>query len=138
MARLVLRNCMITVNAVDFSDHISSVELSLSKDDIDITNFGGNGREHAAGLQDNSIQVNFQQDFAVSSVDATLYPLWNAETEFPVTVRPTSSAKSTSNPEYTATCILLEYQPMSGGVGELSETSVTFVVQRGTLARATS
>lgn len=138
MARIVLKNCYIEINAGDFSDHCSSVEVNASKDDIDVTNFGGGGREHAHGLQDNSFVLNLQQDFAAAEVDATLYPLWFNETEFVVKVRPTASATSATNPEYSGTCILLEYKPLSGGVGELSETSVTCVVQRSTFARATS
>jgi hypothetical protein len=138
MAKLILTNCVITVNGVDFSDHASSVEVSASKDDIDTTSFDGSGRERKAGLQDNSFTINFQQDFAASEVDATLYPLWANETEFTVTVKPTNAATSATNPQYSGTCILLEYQPLNGAVGELSETEVTFPVQRGTFARATS
>jgi hypothetical protein len=138
MAKLVLRDCVITVNSVDFSDHISSVTINLSKDEIDTTNFGGSGRERVAGLKDDSIEVNFQQDFAAAEVDATLYPLWNNETEFTVTVKPTAAATSATNPIYSATCILLEYQPLSGDVGSLSETSVTFPAQRTGITRATS
>jgi hypothetical protein len=138
MAKLILKDCEITVNSIDFSDHISSVEVNLSKDDIDTTNFSGGGRERAAGLKDDSFELNFQQDFAASEVDATLYPLWDNETEFTVTVKPTSAATSATNPVYSATCILLEYQPLSGDVGELSETSVTFPAQREGITRATS
>ena len=50
--------------------------------------------------------------------------------------RPTSGAVGASNPKYTGTCILLEYQPLAGDVGDLSETEVTFNVQRGTFTRA--
>jgi hypothetical protein len=138
MAKLVLRDCTITVNGVDFSDHISSVTVNLSKDEIDTTNFGGSGRERVAGLKDDSFELNFQQDFASGEVDATLYPLWNNETEFTVTVKPTVAAVSATNPLYSATCILLEYQPLSGDVGSLSETSVTFPAQRTGITRATS
>lgn len=138
MAKTILKDCVIVVNSIDFSDHISSVEVNLSKDDIDTTNFSGGGRERAAGLKDDSFELNFQQDFAASEVDATLYPLWNNETEFTVTVKPTAAATSATNPLYSATCILLEYQPLSGDVGELSETSVTFPAQRAGITRATS
>lgn len=138
MAKLILTNCEVSVNGVDFSDHVSSVEISASKDEIDTTSFDGSGRERKAGLQDNSFTLNFQQDFAASEVDATLWPLWNAETEFTVFVKPTNAAISATNPKYSGTCILLEYSPLNGGVGELSETEVTFPVQRGTFARATS
>lgn len=138
MAKLILKNCSIEVSGVDFSDHVSSVEVNLSKDEIDTTNFGGDGRERAHGLKDDSFVLNFQQDFAAAEVDATLYPLWDLESEFTVTVRPTSAAVGTSNPEYSATCILLEYQPLAGSVGELSETSVTFPAQRTGITRATA
>jgi hypothetical protein len=135
MAKQILRDCSISVNGVNLSDHVSSVEINASKDDIDTTSFDGSGRERKAGLQDNSFVVNFQQDFAATEVDATLWPLWNNETEFTVAVKPTTAAISSTNPEYSGTCILLEYSPLNGSVGELSETSVTFPVQRGTFTQ---
>ena len=138
MAKLVLRDCFISVDGTDFSDHVSSVEVNLSKDEIDTTNFGGSGRERAAGLKDDSFVLNFQQDFEAASVDAVLYPLYDGETEFEVLVRPTAAAVGATNPEYSGTCILLEYQPLSGDVGSLSETSVTFPSQRSGIARATA
>lgn len=138
MAKLVLRDCSIVINSVDLSDHASSVEITLVKDEIETTNFSGQGRERVAGLKDDAITVNFQQDFASGEVNSTLYPLWNNETEFTVVIKPTASAVSASNPSYTATCILLEYQPLSGDVGDLSETEVTFPTQRTGVTMATS
>jgi hypothetical protein len=138
MAKTVLKDCQVFVNAVDFTDHVSSVEIDVKKDDIDTTSFNGQGREHQAGLQDNSFKLNFQQDFNAASVDATLFPLWQNETEFFVAVRPHTLVVSATNPEFYATCILLEYAPLSGKVGDLSETSVSFPVQRGTFTRDTT
>ncbi|WP_119728337.1 hypothetical protein [Thermomonospora amylolytica] len=138
MSKLVLKDCYIEVDGVDFSDHVSSVEVNMTKDEIDTTNFGGSGRERAHGLKDDSFVLNFQQDFDPASVDATLYPLWDQEQEFTVRVRPRAGAVSATNPQYTGTCILLEYQPLNGSVGELSETSVTFPAQRQGITRATS
>jgi hypothetical protein len=138
MAKLVLRDCFVTVNGTNFSDHVSSCEINMSKDEVETTNFSGSGRERVHGLQDNSFTVTFQQDFAAASVDAVLFPLWNNENEFTVEIRPTSGSVSASNPKYTGTCILLEYQPLAGDVGDLSETEVTFNVQRGTFTRATA
>ena len=138
MAKLVLKECSITVNSVDLSDHVSSVEINLSKDQIDTTNFGGAGREYIAGLKNDSFTLNFQQNFATAEVDATLYPLWDNETEFAVVVKPSTAAVSATNPSYSGTCILLEYMPLNGSVGELSTTSVTFPSQRSGIARATA
>ena len=138
MAKLVLRDCFIEVDGTDFSSHVSSVTINLAKDEIDTTNFGGDGRERAHGLKDDSFELTFQQDYDANSVDDTLYPLWDNEEEFVVKVRPRSSAIGAANPEYSATCILLEYTPLAGDVGDLSTTDVTFPAQRQGIARATA
>ncbi|MFT2016293.1 hypothetical protein ACMA1D_10685 [Streptomyces sp. 796.1] len=135
MAKTVLVDCVVMVNGTDFSDHVNSVEISASKDEIDTTSFDGAGRERKAGLEDNSFTLNFQQDFAAGEVDSVLWPLWKNATEFVVSVKPTVGAVSATNPEFSGTCILLEYSPLNGKVGELSETSVKFPVQRGTFNR---
>lgn len=136
MGKFVLKDCTITVNGVDLSDHASSVEISMEKDDIDTTNFSGGGREHAHGLSNDTITVTFQQDFAAAEVDATLWPLYNDETEFPVAIRATSAAVGVENPEYTATCMMLTYQPLAGSVGDLSEIDVEFQTQRSGVSKA--
>lgn len=141
MAKLVLRNCFIEVDSVDLSGHSSSVEVNLTKEEVDGTAFGAEtrkNRERFHGLRDDSFVLNFHQDFDATSVDATLFPLWDLEQEFTVRVRPTADPVATDNPEYTATCILLEYQPLAGDVGSLSETSVTFPAQREGIERATT
>lgn len=138
MTKVVLKDCYIVVNGVNISDHVSSVTVNLSKDEVETTNFSGSGRERIAGLKDDMFELNVQQDYANSSIDATLYPLWNNETEFTVEVRPTSSAVGVNNPKYTATCILLEYSPLDGKVGDLSETKVKLPAQRTGITRATS
>ena len=135
MGKLILRDCFIEVDTVELSDHVSSVEVSLEKDEIDTTNFGGDGRERAHGLKNDSFTLNFQQNYDSASVDATLYPIWDEEEEVVVTVRPKSAAKGDDNPEYSGTCILLSYSPMNGDVGQLSTTSVTFHAQRDGIAR---
>lgn len=141
MAKLVLRDCFVEVDAVDFSDHCSSVTVNLSKEEVEATAFGDEPRknqERLHGLRDDSFELNFHQDFAAASVDESLWPLWDTEQEFLVRVRPTSALPAPDNPEYSATCILLEYQPLAGDIGSLSETSVTMTAQRSGIARATS
>lgn len=138
MAKIVLRDCFVEVNGVNFSDHCSSVTVNLSKDEVETTNFSGSGRERVAGLKDDSYELNLQQDFAPGEVDATLYPLWFNETEFTVKVRPTAAAISASNPSFEGTCILLEYTPLAGDVGSLSETSITLPTQRTGITRVTA
>lgn len=138
MAKYVLRTPVITVNGINFSDHIAKVTVQLKKASIDTTNFAGGGKEQIAGLKEDSFTLDFQQSFDVSSVEATLYPLFSNETEFVVSVNPFTGANSVTNPNYTGTCILLDYTPVSGSVGSLNTMSVTFPSQRTGIAKATS
>lgn len=138
MAKVVLKDCYIVINGTDLSDHVSAVTLTLSKDGIETTSFSGGGRERVAGLKDDGLELTFQSDYAASSVDAVLYPLYNNETEFNVEIRPTSAAVSTTNPKYTATCVLFEYAPLDGKVGDLAETKVKIPTQRTGFTRATA
>lgn len=136
--KFILRDCSITVNGVDFSSHVSSVEISLKKASVDTTNFSGGGKEQQAGLKEDEFTIDFQQDFNAAEVDATLYPLYDLESEFTVVVKPTAAAVSATNPSFTGTCILLEYSPLTGKVGDLSTTKVKFPTQRSGITRATS
>jgi hypothetical protein len=75
-----------------------------------------------------SVDATIQQDYAASSVDATLFALVGAD-PFTMKVRPTSAVKGATNPSFEGNAILLSYPPMSGAVGELAKVSVKF---RGT------
>jgi hypothetical protein len=97
---------------------------------------GASGREKLAGLEDNSFEVTWLQDFAASEVDATLAPLIRAA-PFAFEIRPTSSAVSSTNPKFTGSAILTEYQPVAGEVGSAHKVSSSFEVS-GVITRATS
>jgi len=58
MGKIVLRDCQITVNGVNLSDHVSSVEVHFVKDEVETTNFSGQGRERVAGLKGRLVVVN--------------------------------------------------------------------------------
>jgi hypothetical protein len=138
MAKVILKDCYIVVNGTNFSDHISAVTVNLSKDDVETTSFSGGGRERMQGLKDDSFEITLQQDFDAASVDSVFYPLYDLGTEFEVEVRPTSSAVSATNPKYVGDCILMEYSPLDGKVGDLSETKVKIPTQRTGITRSTS
>lgn len=138
MPKYVVKNPVITVNGINFSDHVSKVTVAMKKASIDTTNCSGGGKEQIAGLREDSFTIDFQQSFDAASVDATLYPLYNDEVEFVVSVNPFVGATSATNPNFSGTCILLDYTPITGGVNSLSTSSVTFPAQRTGVTRATS
>lgn len=136
MAQFILRNPQIVVNGVNLSDHATDLEIDVKYTSVDITNFSGLGKMAMGGLRDDSITVTFQQDFASAEVDATLAPLFFNATTFEVVINPTLGSTTAQNPSYTASCILLDYTPLSGKAGDLSTTKIKFNVQ-GQLTYAT-
>ncbi len=139
MAKFVLKNPIITVNAVDLSDHFSEVSIETSRDEVDVTAFGAVNKEMVAGLGDATITGTVFQDYAAGEIDATLWPLSTSDTPFTVSVKATSAATSTTNPLYSMSSLLYTYNPVSGSVGEAATTPVTFrnASQAG-LTRATA
>lgn len=135
MARIVLTDAFITINAVDLSDHIASVSLSTSVDAVETTAFSQDSRTRVGGLKDNSVTLDFHQDFDAASVEATIYPLLGSATA--VVVKPTSAATSATNPSYTFDALVTEWTPLNGAVGELATASVTWPVS-GDITKATS
>lgn len=135
MSKIVLKNPIVTVNAIDLSDHISSVSLDIKYDTISVEAFGSTGKEYVAGLQDSQITMTLHQDFASSSVEATLWPLLGTTTT--VTVKPVTGTTTTSNPLYTMTALVSEHQPVTGKVGELVAPSLTWKVS-GSVTRTTT
>lgn len=122
MGSLAFIDARVEVNGVDMSDWIRQVTLPIEFEELEDTAMGDRGRSRIAGLQDSSLSLELNQDFAVAAVDALLFALAGETTV--VKVRPTSAAISTTNPEYVATYLVSQYQPFGNSVGELATTSV--------------
>jgi hypothetical protein len=127
MARIVLTNAFISVGGVDLSDLVASVSLSETFDIVETTAFSSTAaKTRVAGLEDNSITLEFHQDYATSEVEQTIYPLLG--TAAAVIVKPNGSSTSAFNPSYSCSAIISEWTPINGSVGELATASVTWPV----------
>ena len=135
MAQLVLTNADITVNGVVLSNRANSVTLTYEVDSVESTTFGSGGHSFIGGLQNNTLDIEFMQDFAAANVEATVYPLVGTQTT--VTVRPGAQATSATNPLYTLSgTFLAAHTPVAAAVGEMAMTSLSFT--GGTLVKTTS
>lgn len=126
MAKTVLKNATVLVNGVDISNHCSKATVQTSFSQVEFTSFGDNFKEYAQGIGDAQISLDLFQDFAASSIDATLWPLLQSGSVFPVVVKPTSATASATNPAYVMNSALFDYNPIDGQVGNASTTTVTF------------
>lgn len=137
MARLVLTNAYITINGVNLSDHIASISLSTTDDVIETTAFtSGGARTRVAGLSDNSLALEFHQDYASSSVEATINGTTSlVGTTTAVVVKPNGATTSATNPQYSFNALVSEWTPLNGAVGELATVSVTWPID-GAITKA--
>jgi len=126
MARIVLTNAFISVGGVDLSDLVASVTLNTSRDVVETSAFSVTAKTRVAGLADNSVTLEFHQDFATGEVEQTIYPLLG--TASAVIVKPNGGTTSAFNPSYSFSAIISEWTPINGSVGELATASVTWPV----------
>lgn len=134
MANQMLYNAFVSINGVDLSSHVRSVQISYEANMLDDTMMGDATKSNKPGLKNWSITLEFEQDYAAAQVDATLFPLVGAAA-FPIIIRPDAGVKSATNPEYTGNAVLENYQPVGGSVGELAMAPVT-LRSAGALSRA--
>ena len=141
MARLVLTNAYVLFASNDISQYVTSVSLSTSVDVIETTGLGSSARTRVGGLFDNSITLEFNQDFADNAleelINGTNTTNGTVGLVVAMQVKPTSAATSASNPKYTFSALVSEWQPLSGAVGELATASVTWPIS-GPIAKAIS
>ncbi len=126
MAKFILTDASVTVNGVNLSDHVQKVTVETTKDDVDVTAMGATYKAYLGGLGDANMQVTFFSDFAASSVHATLFPLSTTTTPFPVIVKPSSAATSTTNPSFWISALMFGYTPIDGSIGDASTMDVEF------------
>jgi hypothetical protein len=122
----------------DWSTAVRQITLGHSVAMQDFTTFGdGAFTTTKPGLKSAEIQVEFNQDYAASEVDAVWGAAQLAGTLYYLDIKPTSSARGSGNPSYVYAVYVESYQPAAGTVGDRAATTVTFAVT-GSFARLTS
>jgi hypothetical protein len=135
MAVFLNNGVVVTVNSVDLSNHVTSVTLNRSFDELEVTAMGDNGHKFVKGLEASSVTLDFLNDTASANVLATLQAAWG--TSVTVTLKQTSAATSATNPLYTMTCLVNNTTDINGAVADLGTQSVTWNVN-GTIVITTA
>lgn len=136
MATLALLGMYFLYNSVDLSDHSTNVVLAANATQLSSEAFGDAWEETTTGLKAGTLNVTLLDDFAVGSVDATFWAAFLAGTNVAAEIRPTTSARSTSNPGYTFNLHPSEFQ-MGGQLNTLAQKSLNLKIS-GAITRNTS
>jgi hypothetical protein len=125
-------------SSTDFSDHIRQITLANKVAMEDFTSFGdGAFTTQKPGLKGADITIDFNQDFAASSVDAIFGAAQLAGTLVYLDIKPTNSGRGATNPSYVYACYVATYTPVGQSVGDRAAAPVGLAVT-GSLARLTS
>ena len=129
----VITNATVTVGGVDLSSSIRKVTLSTSRAELDTTTFGSSAKRRVAGLADNKVSLDFNQDFSASSVEASIYTLIGSTTT--IVIKPNGTTASATNPSYTFTALVTEWTPLDAQVGELASATISWPID-GAITKA--
>lgn len=132
MAKFAATDLSITVDGLDISDYCFSVDTPDAKDQIDVSGFNPTGsREFVPGTRDQTITLGVLQDFAATSsgtvvaIHAKLNTLYTTSSAFLVTLKPTSGALGASNPKFSGTAQMYEYDGLNAQLNNRAEITVT-------------
>jgi hypothetical protein len=134
MPRLVLTNAYVLFDNNDISQYVTSVSLATSYDVIDTTGISTTGaaRTRLAGLADNSVTIEFNQDYADNALEEMINGTNTTNGKVGLVVameiRPVNTTVSASNPKFSFNALVAEWQAVSGAVGELASVSATWPI----------
>ena len=129
----VITNATVTIGSVDLSSSIRKVTLSTSRAELDTTTFGNTAKRRVAGLADNKVSIDFNQDFSASSVEASIYSLIGTTTT--VVIKPSGTTVSATNPSYTFTALVTDWTPLDAQVGDLASATISWPID-GAITKA--
>jgi len=138
LAKFLATQFQVTLNGTDLTNSLNAVTLDVSSNEVETTTFGTAATVYktvVGGILSGSAKLDFYQDYAAASVDATIWPLVN--TLGTLVIKPAGTAVSATNPSYTALVLINSYSPVSGSIGDLSSFSVTWPTS-GSVTRATA
>ena len=118
---------------VDLSNHVKSVTINRTFDELEVTAMGDTGHKFVAGLEASTIAVDFFNDTATASVLQTLNTLVGTSAAFKIcqtTVAgsPSTATISATNPLYSGLVLVNKLTPVNGTVADISMQSLTFTV----------
>jgi hypothetical protein len=125
MAKMVLLAEFVSLGGTDLSAFGTSAELAVQVEQKEVTTYGSGGwKEFLGGLKAGTLKINFQQDVAAAALDSIMWPLIGTVVAFEV--RLNNAVVGASNPKYTGTALVAEWNPITGSVGDDATVSVSY------------
>ena len=115
------------INAVDLSDHVTSVTLNRAADELEVSAMGDTAHKYVKGLESATLTVSFLNDTATSNVLQTLNAAFGTTVAVKM-VQQKVPAVSATNPLYTFDILVNNLTPINGAVGDMATQDITFTL----------
>ena len=147
---IILTNAMIALGTGtasadrDISNRTTKVSWTEEFDEHDVTVMGSTTRVRAIGLGESSIDVEVLQSYTttdggenIDNIVDTLRDISATGGKFLVRMRKTNAGRSTTNPEYSMTCVMSKRNIFDGSIGDVLMNSLSFL-SAGDVTRVTT
>ena len=119
----------VKINNVDLSDHVKSITLNRTFDELEVTAMGDSAHRFTKGLEASTLTLSFLSDTAAGSVNATLQQYWGTTQTFElVQTKGTTTTISATNPLYSGSILINKTTDLNGAVGDIATQDITFTV----------
>ncbi len=115
------------INAIDLSDHVTSVTLNQSFAELPVTAMGDLSEKFVKGLETATLTVSFLNDQAATSVLDTLSDAFGTTVAFKM-LQDKVTAVSATNKLFSGDILINNLTPINGAVGDMSTQDITFTV----------
>jgi len=128
MAKFSATDVYVLLNSQNITDWCDSVDTPDAKVQIDVSGFNPtSSKEFVPGSRTQSIVLDILQDFGSTQIHSLLNPLYVNNTIFSIEVRPTSGARSSTNPWYGGSAQIYEYDGLNASLNNPTKISVTLL-----------
>ena len=115
------------INAIDLSDHVTSVTLNQAFDELEVTAMGDTAHKFVKGLESATLTVSFLNDTASANVLATLQAAYGTTVAAKM-LQDKVAAVSATNNLYTFDILVNNLTPINGATGDMATMDITFTI----------
>ena len=115
------------INAIDLSDHVTSVTLNQTADELEVTAMGDAAHKYVKGLESATLTVSFLNDQGAASVLDTLSDAFGTTVAWKL-LQDKDAAVAATNKLFTGDILVNNLTPINGAVGDMATQDITFTV----------
>ena len=126
MAIFMGNKVAVVAGSTTITDHVSAVSLSREIDSVEITAMTDTIQNLIEGIERPTVSLELYNDFAASSVNSIFEDALG--TKLAIQLIPVSGTVSSTNPRYSMSVLVQQWQPINGVLDGPSTVSITLPV----------